>query len=477
MSYQGTENLLDSAATLRDEFIWENALQHMPAMLHVLNPYAQIEAVSNAWLEELGYERSEVIGRCIDEFITDECRKSLSTSCFQEVFDVGQIRGARRELRRKDGSAVQVELSANAFRCRRNNAGCLIGLLRKVATKSLGDRQLVETAANGTCGEMIGTSTELKHVCEQIRRVAATTASVLVSGESGVGKELVVRAIHNTSERRGGAFVKVNCAAVPRELFESEFFGHVRGSFTGAWRDRVGKFELADGGTLFLDEVTETPLELQPKLLRVLEEGTFERVGDDRTRKVDVRVIAASNRNLEQAVRVGRLRADLFYRLNVFPIFVPPLRDRRADIKELATHFLQQVQNDHSCAAVQLTDEDIVQLEAYDWPGNIRELRNVIEHAVISSGDGTLNLRDAMQRPTSASSNRIASTESERLMSDAEWQHHYKDNIVSALMATNWKIEGPRGAAQLLGVKPSTFRYRMRALGITRPGPVEPGDA
>jgi transcriptional regulator with GAF, ATPase, and Fis domain len=240
---------------------------------------------------------------------------------------------------------------------------------------------------------LLGDSAALKAILSQIELVAPTDASVLILGESGTGKELIARAIHECSRRVGRELVKVNCACIPRELFESEFFGHVRGSFTGALRDRVGRFQLADRGTLFLDEIGEIPLELQSKLLRVLQEGEFERVGDDHTRRVNVRVIAATNQDLERQVEAGRFREDLFFRLGVFPVKVPPLRNRAEDIPLLAASFLEQIARRMQRNAPVLTRENIDELTRYPWPGNVRELQNVIERAVILARNGPLTVR------------------------------------------------------------------------------------
>src|SRR6185437_4789595 len=241
-------------------------------------------------------------------------------------------------------------------------------------------------------GEIVGRSPALEEVLHKVEMVARTDTAVLITGESGTGKELVARAIHDRSVRRDRPLVTVNCASVPRELFESEFFGHVKGAFTGALRDRAGRFQLADNGTIFLDEVGEIPVELQSKLLRVLQEQRVERVGEDRVRQLDVRVIAATNHNLQQDCDAGRFRRDLYYRLSVFPIELPPLRDRREDIRLLAEHFLSLAARRLNCPEVRLTDDGLERLIAYDWPGNIRELHNVIDRAVILSQRGPLRI-------------------------------------------------------------------------------------
>jgi len=323
-------------------------------------------------------------------------------------------------------------------------------------------------------GEIVGgDSPALRKLLAQVEAVSQTGANVLILGESGVGKELVARAIHDRSERRGKALVRVNCAAIPRELFESEFFGHVKGAFTGAIRDRIGRFQLANCGTLFLDEISEIPLELQAKLLRVLQDGEFERVGEDVTRRVDVRAIAATNKNLKVAAEDGQFREDLYYRLSVFPIEVAPLRKRRADIIPLATHFLKRACEEFDRDELAFTRAQGDMLLAYDWPGNIRELRNVIERSVILSNGGRLHLdltsptRHDDERPDEID----ASLESAEVgfVSDAEFKRRDRRNIIAALEHAGWRVSGPGGAAELLGVNSSTLSYRLRALGIRRP--------
>jgi transcriptional regulator with GAF, ATPase, and Fis domain len=301
--------------------------------------------------------------------------------------------------------------------------------------------------------------------------VAPTSASVLLLGESGTGKELVASAIHDRSARRQRPFVRVNCASVHAELFESEFFGHVKGAFTGAVRDRVGRFELADGGTLFLDEVGEIPPALQAKLLRVLEDGQFERVGEERTRRVDVRIIAATNRILESEVEAGRFRRDLYYRLSLFPIEVPPLRDRKEDISLLAAHFLRLASQRLNRPAPALTAPDLETLQQYDWPGNVRELAHVIERAVILTDGRELRVRQALAlarprpgRPGSPTQSRT--TRPAAAVTDAEMRRLEQENIQLAMDQAGGKIYGHGGAAERLGLKPTTLTYRMKALGI-----------
>jgi transcriptional regulator with GAF, ATPase, and Fis domain len=304
-------------------------------------------------------------------------------------------------------------------------------------------------------------------VLRQLELVAPTDANVLVLGESGTGKELIARAIHERSPRSGKPMVKVNCGSIPRELFESEFFGHVRGAFTGAVKDRVGRFQLADGGTLFLDEVGEIPVELQPKLLRVLQEGEFERVGEEFTRHVNVRVIAATNRDLRQEVAAGRFRLDLFYRLGVFPMEVPPLRERREDIPELAAQFVRQACARFHVPEPRLPQREIERAQRYAWPGNVRELQNVTERAVILAAGGALQfeLPDSAPAPPDTPS-RSAILPGREVIPDREFRRLEEDNIRAALRLAGNRVSGRGGAAELLGVHPSTLASRLKVLGI-----------
>ncbi len=315
-------------------------------------------------------------------------------------------------------------------------------------------------------GEIVGESDALQRTLAQIEAVAATPATVLVLGESGVGKEMIARAIHAHSTRADNALVKVNCASIPKDLFESEFFGHVRGAFTGAHTDRVGRMQLADGGTLFLDEVGEIPLDLQGKLLRALQERQFERVGDDKTISADVRIIAATNRDLEVEVREGRFREDLFYRLSVFPLTVPPLRDRIEDIVPLAQHFISLICRELGRPPLRMSRLNAQALLKHGWPGNIRELRNVIERAIIMSKGERLRLE--LSLPTPKTGAPVAAESDEDFMTDAELRCLEKANLLSVLRLTNWRVSGNGGAAELLGLKPSTLSYRMRIFEIAR---------
>ena len=317
--------------------------------------------------------------------------------------------------------------------------------------------------------EIVGSSTAIQRLINQIDLVAATDANVLVTGESGTGKELIARAIHGASKRCGRPLIRVNCAAIPRELFESEFFGHIRGAFTGATTDRTGRFELADGGTLFLDEVGEIPLELQSKLLRVLQEGQFEKVGESKTRKVDVRIIAATNRNLQEMVQDKHFREDLYFRLNVFPIDSIPLRSRIEDIPLLVTHFLNHACEKFNKQGLVLSKGDMKLLMAYDWPGNIRELQNVIERAVILSRGNRLTLDLPQSTNTHLHAEMLRATISgETIMTRQSLHEMERDNIIRALQLCGGKIFGEDGAAVMLGLKPTTLASRIKRLGINK---------
>ncbi len=328
-------------------------------------------------------------------------------------------------------------------------------------------REEVEQAID--FGEIVGESDSLRHTLAQIDAVASTPVNVLVHGESGVGKEMIARAIHARSDRAEKPLVRVNCASIPEHLFESEFFGHVKGAFTGAHKDRVGRMQLADGGTLFLDEVGEIPLPLQSKLLRAIQEGQFEPVGEDRTRIADVRIIAATNRNLREEAKVGRFREDLFYRLSVFPIEVAPLRERRADIVPLVLHFISRICEELGRETLSVSKRDAAVLESLDWPGNVRELKNFIERAVILSKTNRLRVDLAQSAAPPTPQSAIAPQLGGGYVTDAEFREMEKQNIRCALEASNWRVAGEGGAAELLEVKSSTLAYRIKTLGIARP--------
>ena len=333
-----------------------------------------------------------------------------------------------------------------------------------------------EIKAEHNFEEILGRSPALARVLDEVQQVAGTDATVLITGETGTGKELIARAIHAASGRRSKPFVKVNCAALPATLIESELFGHEKGAFTGATLKREGRFAFADSGTIFLDEVGDLPVDLQAKLLRVLQEGEFETVGSSLTRKVDVRVLAATNHDLLQAVRDGRFREDLYYRLHVFPLHLPPLRERHEDIPLLSASFAQKFAQKFGRKLQPLSSESLFKLKSYSWPGNVRELENVIERAVITARDGHLNLTRALpefdpEAPSSKSSALAtdAADSPTRIRTAQEMEELEKSNLKFALDAAGWRVSGVGGAAERLGMNPSTLNSRMRALGLQRP--------
>jgi formate hydrogenlyase transcriptional activator len=307
--------------------------------------------------------------------------------------------------------------------------------------------------------EIISRSKDFQKILQQIQQVASTDATVLILGESGTGKELIARAVHNISNRAKRPLVKVNCATLPANLIESELFGHEKGAFTGAMERKIGRFELADGGSIFLDEIGELPVELQAKLLRVLQEGEFERLGNPKTMKVNVRVIAATNRNLQQAIEKKEFREDLYYRLNVFPIICPPLRDRKEDIPLLVKHFCKKHEGKIGKTITNIPSKVMDALMGYDWPGNIRELENIIERAMIISQNGVLDYGEWIPVQKASTSSKSSTSK----LNDIE-----KDHIIEVLNKTNWKVSGEKGAAKLLGLNPTTLEARMKKLGIKR---------
>lgn len=321
---------------------------------------------------------------------------------------------------------------------------------------------------------LIGESPKWQKVMGNINLVSSTEATVLIMGESGTGKELVARTIHEKSGRKDKPLVTVNCAAIAPELFESEFFGHIKGSFTGAVNDRFGRFQTADGGTIFLDEIGEVPLELQGKLLRVLQEGEYQRVGEDRTRKIDVRVVAATNRELQKEAEEGSFRLDLYYRLSVFPLLLPPLRERLEDVPPLAKHFLEKSAKKHECAISDFSDENIDALQTYHYPGNIRELENIVERATILASCGLLSMNmdeilSSMLLPQhheSISSYLNKEPLKPKILTYSDLKELERENLIKALKATNYKVYGKDGAAEMLETKPTTLASRIKSLKI-----------
>lgn len=465
-----------------------------PAMLHSVDAEGCVVTVTDHWLKKMGYTREEVVGRSIKDFYSKEDQERLTTGKLKELISGGEFTNEARQMVTKSGQVLDLVMSATSERGASGKVQRMLVASKDVTERNRAERALRDTLAENArlreelererdylreevsvamnFGRIVGQSPALKHMLRQVEAVAQTPASVLILGESGVGKELIARAIHARSPRSAGSLVKVNCASIPKDLFESEFFGHVKGAFTGAHRDRVGRFQLADGGTIFLDEVGEIPYELQGKLLRVLQESEFERVGDDVTRTVDVRVIAATNRDLEKLVVEGEFREDLFYRLSVFPIEVPPLRRREQDVVHLAQHFLEQTCQDFGREPLTLTRHQVEVIRSYSWPGNVRELKNVIERAVILSQGNVLRLDLSLPEANVAANAPLvasAPVDTDTVLTEEEIRQLQKDNLIKALRKTEWRVSGKRGAAELLGIRPTTLADRMKALGIKKP--------
>ncbi len=444
----------------------------------------------------LGWKASEIVGREMHRTVH---HTHADGSCYPNedcpiyaAFRDGVVHKVDSEVFwRKDGVPFHVEYTSTPLRDR----GVLIGAV--IVFRDITQRRETEERLRNALAEVeelrerlereneylldeirsetrhrgiIGRSAAIQKVVSQIELVGQTDATVLITGESGTGKELIARAIHEASRRSARPLIRVNCAAIPRELFESEFFGHTKGAFTGAIRDRIGRFELADGATLFLDEVGEIPLELQGKLLRVLQEKQFERVGEERTRTVDVRIVAATNRSLKADVQAGRFREDLYYRLDVFPIQSVALRERPDDIPLLAQHALDGVVAKLNRPKIRLTASDIERLQLYDWPGNVRELENVIERAAILASNGRLriNLPASDGKPRSAKF-RPDPADAPAIMNETERRRRDRENIETALKMAGGRIFGADGAAALLGIPPTTLVSRMKSLDVSKP--------
>ena len=476
----------------RANFKYRTLYRSTPAMLHTVDGDGLIITVTNHWLSKLGFTRDEVLGRPITDFMSIADQKKYADGGLRELIAEGDFNNLERQMVAKDGQPIDLVMSAISHRDENGNVDRMLVASKDVTERNRAERDLRRTLAENArlreeleherdylreevnvalnFGRIVGTSQALRRMLKRVEAVAETPASVLVQGESGVGKELIAREIHARSPRSDGPLVKVNCASIPKELFESEFFGHVKGAFTGAHRDRIGRFQLADGGTIFLDEIGEIPLELQGKLLRVLQESEFERVGDDITKSVDVRVVAATNRDLERLIVDGEFREDLFYRISVFPVDVPPLRERGDDIVQLAQHFLEQTCKDFGREPMTLTRSQAANLKAYSWPGNVRELKNVIERAVILSPGKVLRL-DLSMPGLKFDDGRLASVEQRdgELKTEKEMRAFQKANTVRALEQAGWKVSGKGGAAELLGVRPTTLADRIRTFKIRRP--------
>jgi len=449
----------------------QQILDAMPGLFYIFDTEGRLHYWNRNVETLIGYSAEELAGRPLLDFIHPDDRARVA-QVMERVFAEGAGH-AEYQLVLKDGRTVPH--IGNGARCRFDGKDWLVGLAVDVSTLRETQRQLQERVAEveqlrrrlelenlylreeakliHQHGDIVGDSPAIRAALSQVEKVADTGAGVLLLGETGTGKELIAQRIHDLSSRSARSMIKVNCAALPPTLMESEIFGREKGAYTGAVTREVGRFELADGSTLFLDEVGELSLDLQGKLLRALESGEFERVGSSRTRRVDVRVVAATNRDLAAEVREGRFRKDLFYRLNVFPIHVPALRDRREDVPLLVWTFVEQLARSTGTSIERIPQRVMERLQRYDWPGNVRELRNVIERSMILSHGETLDLA----LPEAAES---VSDEAHTL-DDVQRRH-----IRQIVAACGGRLSGPRGAAERLGLKPTTLRSRMQRLGL-----------
>jgi PAS domain S-box-containing protein len=448
-----------------------------------LNPELRVVRANPAAQNLFGRSSAELVGSSFERFLSEPererfalLRRELGVAGRRSLWIPGGM-----VLQDGEGRAFPAEATLSRIEVRGAAHDTLI--LRNVNDRVEAERRIQELTgeaeylreevwSSSDPNEMLGKSAAMLEVRLQLAQVGPADTTVLILGETGTGKELVAQAVHGSSPRRTKALIKVNCAAIPATLIESEFFGHERGAFTGATARREGRFALADGGSIFLDEIGELPLDLQPKLLRVLQDGEFEPVGGSRTRRVDVRVIAATNRDLGREVAEGRFREDLYYRLNVFPIRVPPLRERQEDIAPLATSFARRFARKLGRPFESLSLDEIGRLRSYGWPGNVRELQNAIERALVVSAGGRLDLDRAL--PVAAATRPFAPesiTSQDRVWTDRELQEKERANFLRALEQCRWRVSGKDGAASLLGMKPSTLTSRLKALKIRRPAP------
>ncbi len=454
-------------------------LKSMPEFAYVFDKNNKLVMWNKNLETILGYSEEELYGKDAFDFM-EESTREINAQAVSKLFSQKTEQSIEQNILTKSGKKIPVIDTANyaliggeeylvgmaidisKLRETEEKLQQVITELQELKDQLQSENVYLRKEMESRYGfeQIIGESEPLMHSLYRIKQVAPTDSTVLLEGETGTGKELFAAAIHKLSKRHDKPFIKVNCAALPSTLIESELFGHEKGAFTGAIQKQIGRFELADGGTIFLDEIGEVPIELQSKLLRVLQEGEFERIGSPKTIKVDVRIIAATNRNLEKQIRKKLFRKDLYYRLNVYPVTIAPLRDRIADIPLLAEHFVKRFNRSFGKHIERIPKKTIRQLQAYSWPGNIRELENIIERAVIVSTGKSLVV-EPLLKP--------GFEEEGRLLPLAEYERQY---IIRVLEKTYWRVDGPHGAARILDMHPETLRSRMRKLEIKRPGQV-----
>lgn len=454
----------------------ESILKAMPEFAYVFNKHNELVLWNKNLESLLGYSPDELYRKNVYDFM-EKSVKDINTEAISKLFRDKEEQSLEQNILTKSGKKIPVIDTANyvlidgeeymvgmaidisKLRETEEKLRLVISELQELKDQLQSENIYLRKEIESRHGfeKIIGSSEPLMHSLFRVEQVAETDTTVLLEGETGTGKELFAHAIHKRSKRKDKPFVKVNCASLPASLIESELFGHEKGAFTGAIQKQIGRFELADQGTIFLDEIGELPFDLQAKLLHVLQEGEFERIGNPKTVKVDVRVIAATNRNLEDQIRKKRFRKDLYYRLNVYPITIAPLRDRISDIPLLAEHFVKQFNRQMDKNIKKIPVKTIKQLQKYSWPGNIRELENIIERAVIISHGSSLSI-DPILEPRFE--------ETDKLLPLAEYERRY---IIKVLEKTYWRVEGPEGAARILDMHPETLRSRMRKLEIKRP--------
>lgn len=468
---------LESEVKLKDKQ-WSTLMESINLWAVHLNLEGKIVWVNQHFLQFTGYSMKEVVGEnWFDKVLPGESGKALKQH-FQDFIRGEKIPVYQNPIRIRDGAFKNIQwsnihiqdtngkiigtLSIGTDVTERESALAEIRKLKEQLEKE--NLQLREEVEGNNSKDIIGQSDALKYVMKRSQQVANTNSTVLLEGETGVGKELFANLIHQNSARRHKPFIKVNCASLPKELIESELFGHMRGSFTGAISNRKGRFELADRGTIFLDEIGELPIDLQPKLLRVLQTGEFERIGSEKTTKVDVRIITATNRDLEKESDEGKFRKDLFFRLNVYPITIPPLRQRKEDITLLVRHFTHKIGQKVGKRIKHITQADIKMLLDYEWPGNIRELENIIERAIINSSGEKLEI-DKSQLQSVFNRDQVQNDHENTTSLKVTEKNHITDILESC----DWKINGKNGAAEKLGMPPSTLRSKMKKLNISRP--------